>query len=153
MTPSDWLVLQDTIYSLFPPGDASDFMKWMRNPGAVRTLISVTGAHEDTGDVYNTTCVSCQASVDHQPHNSNCAIVTAWAAIDDARADAEIRDAYAAALRSEKSRRSAAKGVATRAMRRAANEYARVPASAKWPESDDWIYALGHRRKVRFDGP
>lgn len=147
MTPADWSVLQDTIYSLFPPGDASDFMKWMRNPEAVRTLISITGAHEETGDFYNTICVSCQAPVDHQPHHSNCAVVTAWVALGDARADAEIRDAYAAALRSEKSRRSAAKGVATRRARGAETQ------RDKLRDYNSMIGAIRNARKVRFDGP
>ena len=151
MTPADWAVLNDNIHALFPQGDAADFMKWMRNPGAVRTLISVTGAHEETGDFYNTTCVSCQAPVDHQPHNSNCAIVTAWVALDDARAAAEIRDAYAAALRSEKSRRSAAKGVATRRARGATTQRDKL---REYNKMIDAIHkTIRSPKRIRFDGP
>ena len=150
MTPSDWLVLQDTIYSLFPPGDASDFMKWMRNPGAVRTLLSLNGSmgyETDEEHFPSTVCPSCASFHEQSVHNTNCAIVTVWVILGDARGNLEIHKCHDSALRSEKSRRSAAKGVATRRARAAA-----APPD-KLRDYNSMIGALRNARKVRFDGP
>jgi len=147
MTPSDWAVLQDTIYSLFPPGDASDFMKWMRNPGAVRSLLSRSGDPVEFADFGGRTCESCSAYVESAPHNNNCVVVTSWVALGDPRGNLEVHKAHVSALRSDKSRRSAAKGVATRRARRAA-----APPD-KLRDYNSMIGAIRNARKARFDDP
>lgn len=73
-----------------------DVLRWIRNPGAVRKLLTVWADSSRNTD--ELTCGECDASVHFEPHGSECPVVGAWRALGMQYAEDDYERAWTRAL-------------------------------------------------------